>query len=105
MYNDEGVIHYTAKDIQNLNLDDFTIVDIRDETEFLTEAFENAINIPLSNGFDGYDNVPKDKPVLVYCRIGALSEEVAEILNERGYEAATLDGGYFAYRALLKSDK
>ena len=46
-------------------------------------------------------SVPKDKPVIVYCKVGLWSEEIAEVLADRGYDVATLDGGYNKYLALL----
>ena len=37
----------------------------------------------------------------MFCRVGDWSEEVAEILSDRGYDISTLDGGYNAYRTYL----
>ena len=37
----------------------------------------------------------------MFCRVGDWSEQVAEILADRGYDTYTLDGGYNAYRKLL----
>ncbi|MBR2282902.1 MAG: DsrE/DsrF/DrsH-like family protein [Ruminococcus sp.] len=37
------------------------------------------------------------------CSVGDLSEEVAEILTDRGYEAYSIEGGYKAYSEALKS--
>ena len=63
------------------------------------------MNIPFSGGFGKLDTIPGNKPVIVFCRVGDWSEQVAEILADRGYTVSTLDGGYQAYRALtLKKD-
>ena len=45
--------------------------------------------------------VPKDKPVIVYCKIGLWSEAIAEVLADRGYDAATLEKGFNSYLALM----
>ena len=74
---------------------------MREPDEVLVSGIESAINLPFSGGFEKLDTIPKDKPVIVFCRVGDWSEEIAEILSDRGYDVATLDGGYQAYRKLL----
>ena len=49
------------------------------------------------------DTIPKDKPVYVYCRVGDWSEEIADILADRGYDVTNLEGGFQAYKALSDS--
>ena len=44
--------------------------------------------MPFSGFPKGIDDIPKDKPVYVYCREGSFSEEVADILADRGSEIA-----------------
>ena len=36
----------------------------------------------------------KEKKLVLYCTRGALSEECAEVLREKGYDAVSLEGGY-----------
>ena len=89
--------HITAEEFAKIDNSTVTVVDLREPDEVLLSAFENAVNIPFSGGFDKLDTIPKDKPVVVLCRVGDWSEEVAEILSERGYDVLNLDGGYKAY--------
>ena len=56
---------------------------------------------PFSSFPKGIDEIPKDKPVYVYCREGSFSEEVADILADRGYEVFNLKDGYKEYRKLV----
>ncbi|MBP5756333.1 MAG: DsrE/DsrF/DrsH-like family protein [Spirochaetales bacterium] len=93
--------HITAEDFSKLDFDKVTLLDLREPDEVLVSGIESAINLPFSGGFGKLDTVPKDKPVVVFCRIGDWSEQVAEILSDRGYDAATLDGGFNAYRKFL----
>ena len=89
--------HITAEEFAKIDKSTVTVVDLREPDEVLISAFENAINIPFSGGFDKLDTITKDKPVVVLCRVGDWSEEVAEILSDRGYDVLNLDGGYKAY--------
>ena len=70
----------------------------------IVDSIEGAINIPFSQFATKLDSVPKDKPVIVYCRVGDFSEEIAEILSERGYDVTNLEGGYNAYRKLKEGN-
>ena len=93
--------HISAEEFTKLDLNKYTLVDLREPDEVLVSGIEGAINIPFSQGFDKFDDIPKDKPVIVYCRVGDWSEEVAEILLDRGYNVTSLDGGYNSYREVL----
>ena len=78
-----------------------TIVDIRERDEVITNPVAGAVNIPFSEISKRLSELDKAKPVYVLCRTGDLSEEVAEILEDRGYEVCNIDGGYAAYVAFL----
>ena len=100
-HNDEFK-HLSPEEFSLLDLSSVTLVDMREPDEVLIGGFENAINIPLSGGFAKLDTLPMDKPVVLFCAGGVLSEQVAEYLSDKGYDAASLDGGYNAYRAYLQ---
>lgn len=100
MNNQDSYKHISAEEFSKLDYDKFTLLDLREPDEVLVNGIDSAINMPFSEGFGRLDTIPKDKPVVVFCRVGDWSEEVAEILADRGYEAYTLDGGYSAYRKL-----
>lgn len=93
----------SAKDFASLDFSTITIVDLREPDEVLVKGFEGAINIPFSEFATKLDTVPNDKPVYVICRTGDFSEEVAEILSDRGYEAYNVDGGFNEYAEYIKN--
>ena len=97
----------TAEEFAKLDFSKVTLVDLREPDELIVSAIEGAINIPFSVFPKGLDVIPKSKPVYVFCREGSFSEEVAEILADRGYDAYNLEGGYQEYRKLTEksSDK
>ena len=96
--------HISANDFAKLDFKKYTLVDLREPDEVLVSGIEGAVNIPFSQGFNKFDDIPKDKPVVVYCRVGDWSEEVSEILYDRGYDVTSLDGGYISYRNLLRGE-
>ena len=103
LMNNDTYQHISAEEFSKLDLLSFTLVDLREPDEVLIGGIKGAVNIPFSGDFSGLDEIPQDKPVIVLCRTGNWSEEVAEILADRGYEAASLDGGFQAYKAFLNS--
>ena len=92
MSSQESYWHITAEEFAKLDYSTVTLLDLREPDEVLVSGIEGAINIPFSAGFGKLDEVPKEKSVIVFCRVGDWSEQVAEILADRGYDAATLDG-------------
>ena len=93
----------TAEEFAALDYKNYTLVDLREPDELLVSGIEGAINIPFSQFATKLDDVPKDKPVIVYCRVGDFSEQIAEILADRGYDVIHVAGGYYAYRRLLQN--
>ena len=92
----------SAEDLTKLDLSEYTLVDLREPDELIISKIEGAINIPFSDFAKKLDTIPKDKPVIVYCRVGDFSEQVAEILADRGYNVSHVEGGYNAYRRLVE---
>ena len=94
----------TAEEFSRLDFSKYTLVDLREPDEFLISEIKGAINIPFSQFATKLDTVPKDRPVIVYCHEGNFSEQIAEILADRGYDVTHVEGGYTAYRKLLEGD-
>lgn len=65
------------------NLKDYTIVDIRNESEFLEgKFFDDAITIPLHQLREKVGEIPTDKPIVVHCAGGYRSAAGASILEK-----------------------
>lgn len=78
-----------------------TLLDLREPADVAANPVEDAVNAPLDPLAHVLRTVPKTRTVVVFCTEGWWSEEVAQILTDRGYEAVSLEGGYRAYRAYL----
>ncbi len=86
-----------AAEICGLDTGKVTLLDIRSREEFELKGIRGSVNVPFDEISTGLSLLPKDKPVYVLCRTGDLSAEVAEILDDRGYDVYNIEGGYAAY--------
>ena len=64
---------------------DHFLLDVRTPQEFAEGYIEGAELIPVDSLSSRLDEVPKDKPVVVYCRSGNRSRTAAQILTDAGY--------------------
>lgn len=62
-----------------------TLVDVRTAEEFGDGYIPGAINISLQELEQKINRIPKDKPVIVYCRSGNRSSFAVNILRQAGY--------------------
>ncbi len=69
------------------------IVDVRTPEEFRDGAYPGALNIPVSNLAGRLSEIPKDKPVVLYCASGARSASAARTLKQAGYADVINAGG------------
>jgi len=71
------------------------ILDVRTVPEYDAGHLINSTLIPLSELSDRLDEIPKDEPLLVYCRSGRRSTTAAGILEENGFCVIyDVDGGF-----------
>ncbi len=92
--------HMTAEEFADLDPETVTLVDLREAEDLPFFPVDEAMHLPFSKGFSQLDLIPNDKPVVIFCKVGSYSDLVAQILSERGYDAATLEGGINRFRAL-----
>ncbi|MBO7583272.1 MAG: DsrE/DsrF/DrsH-like family protein [Treponema sp.] len=93
----EEVKSITNVEFTKLNKSEYTILDVRDEAEIIVHPISGTVNIPfqslLKNLSSHLAQIPKDKPVVVICRTGDTSEQIAELLLDHGYDVYNLEGG------------
>ena len=78
--------------------EDFILIDVREPFEH-NEFNIGGILIPMSTVFENLYNIPKDKPVIIYCARGIRSGIVIQRLQEKlGYtNLMNLAGGLYAW--------
>lgn len=75
------------------------LLDVRNVGEVALGAIEGALTIPLSELPRRLDEVPADRPVVVYCASGSRSSTAASLLRRAGRERVSdLIGGYQAWQ-------
>lgn len=85
------------EDIKNFDTNEYVLVDLRDSEAVAYGGMPSAVHIPFEEVYERYTELPKDKKLVFYCMRGVVSLEVAEKLNEKGYDAYSLTGGYYKY--------
>jgi len=94
-----------AAKISALDTEKELLLDIRSREEFKNNGIKGSVNVPFDEISTGLSKLPMDKPIYVLCRTGDLSEEVAEILEDRGYDVYNVEGGHAAYIVSLANAK
>ena len=82
--------------------DTFVILDTREYNEYKVSHLKSATWV----GYDDFSkkrikHIPKDTAILVYCSIGARSENIGERLKKMGYTKVKK----FALEAIVKPNK
>ncbi len=72
-------------------------IDIRDYNDYNSGHIPGAVNIPFWKFERGEYMLYKNYKYIIYCEHGGTSMQTAMQLNQSGYNAETLAGGYFAY--------
>ncbi len=66
------------------------LVDVRSPEEFAGGHIDGARNIPIDSLTGRMAEIPKDKPVVVYCAVGGRSAQAAVALSGAGYTVKNL---------------
>jgi NADPH-dependent 2,4-dienoyl-CoA reductase/sulfur reductase-like enzyme/peroxiredoxin family protein/rhodanese-related sulfurtransferase/TusA-related sulfurtransferase len=77
------------------------LIDVRTPGEVQAGTIPGAINIPIDELRDRLDEIPKDKELLIFCQVGLRGYLAVRILNQRGFNARNLTGGYKTYCATV----
>jgi rhodanese-related sulfurtransferase/DNA-binding transcriptional ArsR family regulator len=80
---------------------DVIVIDVRPETEYQTAHLPHARSIPLAELRTRLGEIPKDKPVVAYCRgpFCMMAIEAIGFLAKKGFKAARLEDGVAEWRA------
>jgi rhodanese-related sulfurtransferase len=70
-----------------------TVVDVRTPDEFADGAYPGALNIPVQELGQRAAEIPRDRPVVLYCASGARSAFAARMLKSSGWAQVVNAGG------------
>ncbi len=76
------------------------IIDARDAAQYNKEHIPGAVNIEWRQVLAKSADIPKNKPVLIYCNTGTLSAQAGFALRVSGWEnVQILQGGFAEWKA------
>ena len=88
-----------TEELEQLPEGSFVLVDTRDAEAVANGMIPGARAIFAGNLLEAepLSELPKDRPVILYCQKGAVSRGLVPLLRENGIEAYSLAGGYAAW--------
>ncbi len=80
---------------------DVVVIDVRPEDEYQASHLPNARSIPLSELKKRLSELPKNRPVVAYCRgpFCLMAKDAVDLLTKRGFNAVRLEHGVAEWRA------
>jgi hydroxyacylglutathione hydrolase len=75
------------------------VLDVRGAAEFEAGHVAGALNVPHTRVGINADDLPVDKPLLVYCNSGARAAAAAAMLVRLGFNAIDVNDSFANYRA------
>jgi rhodanese-related sulfurtransferase len=73
------------------------LIDIRRDYEWEGGRIPAARHIEVNRLTAEAESIPKDRPVIFYCRTGNRSQMAAEAFSDAGYDAHNMAGGITAW--------
>ena len=77
--------------------DNLTLLDVREDWELSVASVPNVVHIPMGQVADRLQELDRSREVVVLCRSGRRSLEVAKFLQQNGFKAVNLAGGILAW--------
>ena len=88
------------RELQNADISQVTLVDVRTPEEYALGSIAGAVNIPLDDIRERMAEIPSDRPVWLFCGVGLRGYLASNILRDHGYRMVrNLVGGLKTYRA------
>ncbi len=74
------------------------VLDVRTPEEFRAGHLADAVNIPVDELRSRLGELPRDREIAVYCQVGQRGYLATRILQQSGFSARNVGGGYKTYR-------
>jgi NADPH-dependent 2,4-dienoyl-CoA reductase/sulfur reductase-like enzyme/peroxiredoxin family protein/rhodanese-related sulfurtransferase/TusA-related sulfurtransferase len=92
----DGLVRSTSWDyLLEADMSRHFLLDVRTAAEYATGSIPGAVNIPLDSLRERISEIPRDKTVIVFCRVGLIAYNAARVLEANGInDYYNLSGGY-----------
>lgn len=77
------------------------VLDVRTADEFAEDHLPGAKHIPVDGLRSHLGELPKDRSIVTYCRVGQRGYLAARVLLQHGFQVRNLSGGIKAYRMVV----
>lgn len=78
------------------------LVDVRSAAEYAKSHIRGAVNIPLEEMRQRHSELPRDKPIVLYCQAGQRSYYATRLLLQLGYPIRSLPGGLLTHQMVSR---
>ncbi|MHB1208743.1 MAG: FAD-dependent oxidoreductase [Acidimicrobiales bacterium] len=97
----ENLLSGLEENVQWYELDEYraegvAMIDVRSVSEFARGSIPGALNIPLDELRVRFDEI-QTRDVIVNCQVGQRGHVATQLLNQNGFKAKNLDGGYLTW--------
>lgn len=101
-----SIIEPATLDEQLANGADPYLLDIRPPKSYEQVNIDGSEHLPVYSQLqrrndepllEATDSFPEDRQIVVICKAGVVAKRATQLLNKRGFEAATLRGGIQAW--------
>lgn len=75
------------------------VVDVRRDYEWEGSRIPGARHVEMNDLTAQAESLPRDRPILFYCRGGSRSGMAVDAFRQAGYEAFNIEGGLTAWVA------
>lgn len=99
------VVPFFPEELPQINPEKEVLLDVRTGEEFANGSLPGALNIPVDDLRGRLEELPKDKPIKVFCQIGLRGYVASRILMQSGFaDVKNLSGGYRLMNEINKND-
>lgn len=89
---DQPIVH--AEAFTDAADDSYFLLDVRTENEFNAGHLPGATNIPVDDLRERLDEIPRERKIAAYCKVGMRGYLATRILMQAGFDVANMSGGY-----------
>jgi NADPH-dependent 2,4-dienoyl-CoA reductase/sulfur reductase-like enzyme/peroxiredoxin family protein/rhodanese-related sulfurtransferase/TusA-related sulfurtransferase len=87
-----------SDDVNNLS-EDQLLLDVRTPAEVAAGTIPGAVNIPVDDLRERMGELPTDRELLIFCKVGLRGYLACRILTQNGFGCRNLTGGYTTWQA------